>query len=226
MADAISEFVRNFPLVPDTIALVVIDLQYASASRATGYGRWLRERGREEEGTYRFDRIEGVVVPNTRQLVQFFRSYGLQILFVRLGSQVHDFSDLVPYIRTLEKEFRNRKGNREFEILDEIAPAEGEPVLVKVSASAFNSSNLDSVLKSLSLSQLVCVGVSTSQCVDLTARDAADRGYDVVIVEDAVAEDSAEDHEATLEQFARLFGQVMTAEEVIKELRREITGKR
>ncbi|MDE0106664.1 MAG: cysteine hydrolase [Bryobacterales bacterium] len=208
--------------MPESIALVVIDLQYASASRTTGYGRWLRERSREQEGTYRFDRIERMVVPNTQQLLQFFRSHGLAILFVKLGSQVHDFGDLVPYIRTLEKEFQNRKGNREFEILDEIAPAEGEPVLVKVSASAFNSSNLDAVLKNRSLSQLVCVGVSTSQCVDLTARDAADRGYDVVIVEDAVAEDSPEHHEATLEQFERLFGQVMTAKEVIKELRRAI----
>ena len=224
MPDAIREFARKFPLDPGSVTLVVIDLQYASASRATGYGRWLRERGREHEGTHRFDRIERMVVPNTRQLLQFFRSHGLHILFVKLGSQVHDFSDLVPYIRTLEKEFRNRQGNREFEILDEIAPEEGEPVLVKVSASAFNSSNIDAVLKHLSLSQLVCVGVSTSQCIDLTARDAADRGYDVVIVEDAVAEDFPEDHEATLEQFERLFGQVMTTEEVLKELRGSIVG--
>lgn len=41
-------------------------------------------------------------------------------------------------------------------------------------------------------------------------------------MEDAVAEDSPEHHEAKLEQFARLFGQVMTAKEVIKELRRAI----
>lgn len=224
MPDAIREFARKFPLDPSSVTLVVIDLQYASACRATGYGRWLRERGREEEGTYRFGRIERMVVPNTRQLLQFFRSHGLHILFVKLGSQVHDFSDLVPYIRTLEKEFRNRQGNREFEILDDLTPEEGEPVLVKVSASAFNSSSIDAVLKHLSLSQLVCVGVSTSQCVDLTARDAADRGYDVVIVEDAVAEDVPEDHEATLEQFERLFGQVMTTEEVLKELRGSIVG--
>ena len=45
-----------------------------------------------------------------------------------------------------------------------------------------------------------------------------------MIVEDAVAEDFPEDHEATLEQFERLFGQVMTTEEVLKELRGSIVG--
>jgi nicotinamidase-related amidase len=60
--------------------------------------------------------------------------------------------------------------------------------------------------------------VSTSQCVDLTARDASDRGYGVVIVEDAVAEDIEEHHLWTLEQFERIFGRVATTEEVLTEL--------
>ncbi len=61
-------------------------------------------------------------------------------------------------------------------------------------------------------------GVSTSQCVDLTARDAADRGYASVVVEDAVAEDRPDYHDWTLEQFRRLFGRVATTDEVLAEL--------
>ena len=216
--DAIKEFAPKFDLRRAKVVLVVIDLQYASASRTRGYGRWLRERGREEEGRYRFDRIEESVLPNTQRLLKFFRSESLPIVFIKLGSQMEDYSDLAPYIRGLEQAFKNQIGNREFEILTDVVPREGEPVVLKLSASAFNSSNIDSVLRYLSVSQLVCVGVSTSQCVDLTARDAADRGYEVVIVEDAVAEDSRKHHEASLEQFDRLFGRVMTCSEVLAEL--------
>ena len=65
---------------------------------------------------------------------------------------------------------------------------------------------------------VVVTGVSTSQCVDLTARDAADRGYASVVVEDAVAEDRPDYHDWTLEQFRRLFGRVATTNEVLAEL--------
>ena len=50
------------------------------------------------------------------------------------------------------------------------------------------------------------------------ARDAADRGYMSVVVEDAVAEDRPDYHEWTLEQFRRLFGRVATTTEVISEI--------
>jgi nicotinamidase-related amidase len=50
--------------------------------------------------------------------------------------------------------------------------------------------------------------------VDLTARDAADRGYTSFVVEDAVAEDQQVYHDASLEQFARLFGSVTTTAEI------------
>ena len=93
-----------------------------------------------------------------------------------------------------------------------------EPVLTKLSASAFTSSNIDALLRNLRVRTLVLTGVSTSQCVDLTARDAADRGYMSVVVEDAVAEDRPDYHEWTLEQFRRLFGRVATTTEVLSEI--------
>ena len=62
------------------------------------------------------------------------------------------------------------------------------------------------------------VGVSTSSCVETTARDAADRGWKVVIVEDATAEIDEPSHEATLRQFAVRFGRVWTVEETLSAL--------
>jgi len=199
-------------------------MQYASACRTTGFGKWLDNHGRAAEGEYRFSRIEQLVVPNTRKLLAAFRANDLFRVFVRLGSQIAGCRDLIPHIRALENDFGNVQGAREFEFLDELTPQPGELVVTKLSASAFSSSNIDALLRNLGASALVFAGVSTSQCVDLTARDAADRGYRCVIVEDAVAEDAPEFHDATLEQFQRLFGAVMTTDEVIVALEQRVPG--
>jgi nicotinamidase-related amidase len=216
--DAVAEHTLRFELDPRTTALAVIDMQYASACRTTGFGRLLREAGREEEGAYRFDRIERLVVPSIARLLAFFREHELHCVFVRLGAQLEGCRDLIPHLRELEAAFGNVLGEREYEFLEEIAPRPGEPVVTKLSASAFTSSNIDSLLRNLGVESIVFTGVSTSQCVDLTARDAADRGYRSLIVEDAVAEDRHDYHEWTLEQFRRLFGRVAVTDDVIAEL--------
>ena len=209
----------RFGLDPESTALVIVDMQYASACRTTGLGRWLAESGRAEEGRYRFDRIERLLVPNISLLLAFFREHDLPRIFVRLGAQLEGCRDLIPHLRKLETAFGNVSGRREFEFLDELAPHPSEPVVTKLSASAFTSSSIDALLRNLGVGSIVFTGVSTSQCVDLTARDAADRGYRCVVVEDAVAEDRPDYHAWTLEQFQRLFGRVATTEEVLTELR-------
>lgn len=213
----ISEAV-DFRLRPERLALLLVDMQYASACRTTGLGRWLSNEGRSEEGVYRFDRLENLVVPNLRRLLVFFREQELSVVHVRLGAQVPSCSDLIPTLRRIEHLIGNYVGSREFEILDELAPLPSEPVVTKQSASAFNSSGLDAVLRNLGMSQLVVGGVSTSHCVDMTARDASDRGYEVLVVEDACAEDEPELHESSLTVFRRLFGRVDSTSAVLREL--------
>ena len=215
--DAVAEHTLRFELEPRTTALAIVDMQYASACRRTGFGRWLAEAGREQEGAYRFDRIERLVVPNIARLLAFFRERELARVFVRLGARLEGCGDLIPHLRQLEASFGNVLGQREYEFLDELAPRANEPVVEKLSASAFTSSNIDSLLRNLGVESIVFTGVSTSQCVDLTARDAADRGYRSLIVEDAVAEDRPDYHEWTLEQFRRLFGRVARTEELLAE---------
>jgi nicotinamidase-related amidase len=216
--DAVLEHTLGFVLDPGSTALVVIDMQYATASRAEGLGRWLAERGREGEGRYRFDRIEELLVPNIAQLLACFREHDLPRIFVRLGAQMEGCRDLLPHLQEIEAAIGNVAGRRELDFLDELAPLPGEPVVTKLSASAFTSSGIDALLRNLGVRAIVLCGVSTSQCVDLTARDAADRGYLSVVVEDAVAEDRPDYHEWTLEQFRRLFGRVATTSEVLAEL--------
>lgn len=217
--DVVAEHTLAINLRPESTALVVIDMQYASACRTTGLGRWLNEHGRAAEGKYRFDRIEQLVVPNISRLLAFSRSEGLDRIFVRLGPMLPGCRDLLGHIRPLEVEFGNVLGNREYEFLEELAPQPGELTVTKLSTSAFTSSNLDAVLRHLGVRTIIFTGVSTAQCVDLTARDASDRGYGCVIVEDAVAEDKPEYHTSTLEQFQRLFGHVESTNQVLNALR-------
>ena len=216
--DAVGEHTLRQRLDPASTALVIIDMQYASACRTTGFGRWLAEQRRRAEGSYRFDRIEQLLVPNIARLLSHFREAGLPVVFVRLGAQMRGCRDLIPHLRNLELAFGNIEGEREYEILDELAPLPGEAVVTKLSASAFTSSGIEALLRNLGAKSLVLTGVSTSQCVDLTARDAADRGFHCLVVEDAVAEDREEWHNSTLEQFQRLFGRVAKTDDVLGEL--------
>ncbi|MBI4277503.1 MAG: cysteine hydrolase [Armatimonadetes bacterium] len=216
--DYLVDFVPQFTLEPPRTALLVIDLQYASASRTHGLGRLLAEQGREADGQYRFDRIERVVVPNVRTLLEFFRRRGLRVIYLTVGSLLPDYRDMPAHMHGFARAVGNTQGRREHEILDEVRPEPGEIVMNKTTTGAFNSTSLDATLRTLGIVDLVITGVSTNSCVETTARDAADRGYRCVLVEDGCGAARPEFHEATLASFRRLFGRVASTREVIEEL--------
>lgn len=218
MRDYLTDFVPDIRLEPGRTALLVIDMQYASGSRTHGLGRMLREQGREEIGRERFDRIEQTVVPNIQRLLDFFRRHSLRVIYLTVGSEQPDYGDLPPHMRGFAQAVRNTRGNREHEILDELRPAPGELVLNKTTAGAFSSTGIDATLRTLKIEQLVITGISTNSCVETTARDAADKGYGCVLVDDACGAARAELHEATLTSFRRLFGRVASTAEVLSEL--------
>jgi biuret amidohydrolase len=218
MRDYLVDFVPDFNLDPARTALLIIDMQYASGSRSHGLGRMLGEHGREESGHYRFDRIEQTVVPNIRRLLDFCRQHDLRVMYLTVGSELPDYCDLPPHMRGFAMAVKNTRGNREHEILDELRPEPGEVVLNKTTAGAFNSSPLDMTLRTLGIQDLVITGISTNSCVETTARDAADRGYRCVLVDDGCGAAREELHQATLTSFRRLFGRVAMTEDVLREL--------
>lgn len=216
--DYLLDFVPNFRLDPGRTALLVIDMQYASGSRSHGLGRLLEEAGRAVDGRQRFDRIEQVVVPGIRRLLTHFRRAGLRIVYLTVGSELPDYADLPPHMRGFARAVGNTRGNREHEILDELASAPGELVLNKTTTGAFTSSPLDAALRTFGVEDLVITGISTNSCVETTARDAADRGYRCVLADDACGAARPELHEATLVSFRRLFGRVASVDDVLAEL--------
>lgn len=218
MRDYLRGLLPPFRLSPQHAALVVVDLQYASGSRSHGLGRRLAESGRAEEGNYRFTRIETTVVPNVQRLLAVARRTGTRVVYLTVGSELPDYSDLPRHMRGLAEWVGNTAGNREHEILDEVRPQPGELVLNKTTTSGFNSAPLDHALRAFGVRSLAIVGISTNSCVETTARDAADLGYETLVVEDACGAARQEYHDATLVSLGRQFGRVATTDEVIGEL--------
>lgn len=95
-----------------------------------------------------------------------------------------------------------------------IRPAPGEPVVVKHRYGAFESTDLDLVLRSNRIRTVIMTGVATNVCVETTARQAFLRDFYVVFARDGTATFSRAEHDATLHNIDQFFGQVAGLDEI------------
>ncbi len=209
----------DFNLDKKGTALIIIDMQYANASRNEGEGKNAKLRGEEDSVDYRFNRIENLVIPNVKLLLKFFRKMSMRVIYITLGSEMPDYSDVMPPKRAFRNASNNTKGNREHEILDDIKPLVGECVINKLSASAFISSNIDFILKAMGIKYILLTGASTTACVESTFRDAVDLGYHCIIVEDACADWNNEWHNEGISRFRRMGGRVEKTSKIIEDMK-------
>src|SRR6266481_77743 len=79
------------------------------------------------------------------------------------------------------------RGEEGHDIVKELYPEPGEPVVDKPGKGAFFATDLDGILKHRGIRHLVVCGVTTEVCVNTTVREANDRGYDCLVLEDCVA---------------------------------------
>ena len=94
------------------------------------------------------------------------------------------------------------RGERGHGIVDALAPAAGEPVVDKPGKGAFYATDLGAILHGRGIRQLVVCGVTTEVCVSTTVREANDRGYDCLVLEDCVGSYFPEFHAAALAMIA------------------------
>ena len=85
------------------------------------------------------------------------------------------------------------------DIVDELKPIAGEPVVDKPGKGAFYATDLDTILKTRGIRKLIVCGVTTEVCVNTTVREANDRGYDAVVLSDCVGSYFPEFQRAALE---------------------------
>ncbi|MBL8645511.1 MAG: cysteine hydrolase [Rhodospirillaceae bacterium] len=219
MANYINEFSYRFTLNPATTALVVIDMQNATGSLDHGLAKYLKAQGRLEESRYRFERINRAVIPNTQKLLAYFRAVGAPVIYVTYGSERADYSDVARHIRDIVMATNNKAGEPEHEIVAALQPQPGEPVVNKTTIGAFASTPIDQYLRTSGISEIVVTGVSTNNCVGMTAMEAADKGYGVVLVSDATGTCSDKMQNAFEEMFLRLWGRVLSTDETLSELK-------
>ncbi|TDC54300.1 cysteine hydrolase [Actinomadura sp. KC345] len=157
-------------------------------------------------------------VPGCRTLIDAARAAGVPVIFTRYVFQP-DYADggvLPNHIVPAMKEVGAlAAGSWDAEIVDGLAPAEGEIVIDKSRPSSFYGTRLEPVLTNLGIRSLVICGVTTNICVETTARDAGQRDYYVHVVSDATAEFDQARHEHALTGIGFLFGWINTVDDVL-----------
>jgi len=196
-------------------ALLVVDMQYLDAHKDYGIFLNARKKGVREAMNYYRDRLE-LIVPNIARLQKAFRRKRMEVIQTKIASLTLDGRERSKGHR--DKGIFAPKGSKDAEILKELRPLENEIVLPKTASGVFNSTAIDQILRNLGIENLVVTGVVTNNCVENAVRDACDRGYAVILVEDGCAAVSEELHLAAIRAMRDHFAKIKTTAEVIKML--------
>ncbi len=114
------------------------------------------------------------------------------------------------------------RGEFGHDIIDELKPIAGEPVIDKPGYGAFHQTDLSQILESNSVKRLYICGVTTEVCVHSTLREAVDRGYDCVLVSDACGSAYPHLHDAAINMVAvegGIFGRACDTQTALTELK-------
>ena len=187
----------EFEFDPRTTALVMIDFQRDFVDPG-GFGEAL---GNDVSLLRR-------ALSPAAQVLQVARARGMFVVHTREGHRP-DLADCPP-----SKKARGRlpagigdpgpmgrilvRGEPGHGIVKELAPLPGEPVVDKPGKGAFYATDLQAILANRQIARLVVCGVTTEVCVSSSVREANDRGYDCLVLEDCVASYFPELHAAAL----------------------------
>ena len=207
-----------FDFIPAQCALLIIDMQ-RDFLEPGGVGEML---GND------VGQLRRTIEPN-RRLLAAWRAAGLFTIHTREGHRP-DLADLPP-----AKKVRGHgaktigddgpmgrilvRGEPGHDIIPELYPAPGEPVIDKPGKGAFFATDLHAILQYRGISQLVVTGVTTEVCVNTTVREANDRGYDCLVLEDCVGSYFPEFQIMGLKMIKAqggIFGWVATSRELIE----------
>lgn len=179
-------------LDPARVAVIAIDLQVDFLS-PSGY---LAAKGYDPAPLRK-------ILPNVASVITAARAAGCLIVHTRQGYRA-DLADMSVYERWrrrragLEGTDALVRGSAGFEIAPEVPVAEGDVIIDKTANGAFTYTDLDHVLRWRGITHLILMGCTTDVCVHCTLREANDRNYQCLVVEDACASGDPYAHDAAI----------------------------
>ena len=173
---------------------------------------------------YIHQRLDAVVIPNIARILLAARVSSLPIIYARLCGTQDDRSDLHRNFQEFDQLAFERNGMHVYPLASEsladvdlrIAPLKNDIVINKTGYSAFHETGLHQLLQSIGIDTLVVTGLTTSQCVNSSARAASDYGYVTLMVEDAQADYDRSDHQAALLASEPITGQGISTSQVLE----------
>ena len=207
-------FTRDVAIVPAEAALVFIDVQNYATQREAADFKALSAADMAKYDYY-FQRLEAIVLPNMQTLQTAVRAAKIEVIYAVIENLTKDGRD-----RGLDYKISGinvAKGSWEAQVSDAIAPGADEIILKKTSSSVFISTNIDYLLRSLGVRQVILCGLLTDQCVESAVRDACDLGYLVTLLPDACATYTADRQEASVRAIKGYCRQ-MTTQALVAEL--------
>jgi nicotinamidase-related amidase len=163
---------------------------------------------------------EKQTIENAAHALAAARDADLQVMHVRVGWRPGhpDANRDAPLFAGVAQADALLEGTWGADFHPDLQPNDGEIVIVKRSVSAFAGTELDRLLIRQGISTLVLAGFSTSFVVEGTARDAVDRGYRVIVIEDCCASQTEDMHQFSVQTVLPLLGEVVTADDLIAAL--------